>query len=136
MTKVDIASMAHSLECRQPMLDHRVVELAARMPVARKYRRGKGKRVLLEAFGDLIPREIVRRPKMGFGVPLDHWFRGPLASFAREVFSDPRTRQRGLFDPAAVDRLVEEHIAGRFDHAHRLWALLFLELWQREWLDG
>ena len=135
MTKVDIASMAHSLECRQPMLDHRVVELAARMPVSRKYRRGVGKRVLLEAFDDLIPREIVRRPKMGFGVPLDHWFRGPLASFTREVFSDPRTRQRGLFDPTAVDHLVEEHIAGRFDHAYRLWALLVLELWQREWLD-
>ncbi len=135
MTKVDIASMAHGLECRQPMLDYRVVELAARMPVARKFRFGKGKRVLLEAFADLIPQEIVRRPKMGFGVPLDHWFRGPLSSFAREVFSDSRTRQRGLFDPTAVDRLVEEHIAGRFDHAYRLWALLFLELWQREWLD-
>jgi len=136
MTKVDIASMAHSLECRQPMLDHRVVELAARMPVKRKYRGGKGKRVLLEAFDDLIPREIVHRKKMGFGVPLDHWFRGPLAPFAQEVFTDRRTRQRGLFQNETVDRLLDEHIAGRFDHAPRLWALLILELWQREWLDG
>ena len=135
MTKVDIASMAHSLECRQPMLDYRVVELAARMPLSRKFRRGRGKRILVETFDDLIPREIVHRPKMGFGVPLDHWFRGPLASFTRDVFSDSRTQQRGLFDPEAVNLLVEEHIAGRFDHAYRLWALLILELWQREWLD-
>lgn len=135
MTKVDIASMAHSLECRQPMLDHRVVELASRMPLSQKYRRGHGKRILLEAFNDLIPREVVHRRKMGFGVPLDHWFRGPLASFTRDVFSDSRTQQRGLFDPEAVNLLVEEHIAGRFDHAYRLWALLILELWQREWLD-
>ncbi|MHB8898777.1 MAG: asparagine synthase (glutamine-hydrolyzing) [Thermoguttaceae bacterium] len=135
MTKVDIASMAHGLECRQPLLDYRVVELAARLPLERKFRRGKGKRILLEAFEDLIPREIVRRPKMGFGVPLDHWFRGPLSSFAREVLCDSRTRQRGLFDPPVVDRLLEEHVAGRFDHAYRLWALLFLELWQRQWLD-
>lgn len=135
MTKVDIASMAHGLECRQPMLDYRVVELAARMPLARKFRRGKGKRILLEAFGDLIPREVVERKKMGFGVPLDHWFRGPLAAFAREVLYDRRTRQRGLFEPAAVESLLESHIAGQFDHAYRLWSLLVLELWQREWLD-
>lgn len=135
MTKVDIASMAHGLECRQPMLDYRVVELAARMPLARKFRRGKGKRILLEAFDDLIPREVVERKKMGFGVPLDHWFRGPLAAFAREVLYDRRTRQRGLFEPAAVESLLESHIAGQFDHACRLWSLLVLELWQREWLD-
>jgi len=91
---------------------------------------------LLEAFDDLIPREIVHRKKMGFGVPLDHWFRGPLAPFAQEVFTDRRTRQRGLFQNETVDRLLDEHIAGRFDHAPRLWALLILELWQREWLDG
>ena len=75
MTKVDIASMAHGLECRQPFLDYRVVELAARMPVGLKFRRGRGKRILREAFADLLPRPIRRRRKMGFGVPLDHWFR-------------------------------------------------------------
>ena len=73
---------------------------------------------------------------MGFGVPLDHWFRGPLAGFAREVLLDSRTTGRGLFREEAVRGLLEDHIAGRFDHAYRLWSLLFLELWQRRWLDG
>lgn len=134
MTKVDIASMAHGLECRPPFLDHRVVELAARMPLARKFRRGHGKRILLETFADLLPEEIRRRSKMGFGVPLDHWFRGPLAGFTREILLDKRTLDRGIFRREAVGQLVEEHLAGRFDHAYRLWALLVLELWQRQWL--
>ncbi len=133
MTKVDIASMAHGLECRQPFLDHRVVELAARMPLGLKFRRGRGKRILLEAFADLLPAPIRRRPKMGFGVPLDHWFRNELRDFAREVLLDPQTLGRGYFRPEAVTGLLEDHQRGRFDHSSRLWALLILELWQREW---
>ncbi len=134
MTKVDIASMAHGLECRPPFLDHRVVELAARMPLERKFRGGRGKRILRETFADLIPPAIRDRPKMGFGVPLDHWFRGPLAGLAREVLLDPRSLDRGFFRPAVVSALIEDHLAGRFDHAYRLWALLVLELWQQRWL--
>jgi asparagine synthase (glutamine-hydrolysing) len=135
MTKVDIASMAHGLETRPPFLDHRVVELAARMPVRHKFRWGRGKWILRRAFGDLLPPEVQKRPKMGFGVPLDHWFRGPLADLAREVLLDGRTLGRGLFRPQAVRGLVESHVSGRFDHSYRLWALLVLELWQRRWLD-
>jgi asparagine synthase (glutamine-hydrolysing) len=136
LTKVDVASMAHGLECRSPFLDHRVVELAAGMPIARKFRFGVGKRILREAFHDLLPRPIQRRGKMGFGVPLDHWFRGPLAGMAREILLDPRTLQRGLFRPAAVQGLLEAHVSGRFDHSYRLWSLLVLELWQRKWRDA
>ena len=135
MTKVDTASMAHSLETRPPFLDHRVVELAARMPLAMKYRWGRGKRILLDTFADLLPPAILRRGKMGFGVPLDHWFRGPLAPFAREVLLDPRTLQRGFFRPEKVKSLLEDHVAGRQDCSYRLWALLILELWQRRWVD-
>jgi asparagine synthase (glutamine-hydrolysing) len=135
MTKVDTASMAHGLECRQPLLDYRVVELAAKMPVGLKFRHGRGKRILLEAFADLLPRPIRRRKKMGFGVPLDHWFRGPLAGFAREVLLDPRTLGRGWFRPETIRGLLEAHVAGQFDHSYRLWALLILELWQRRWVD-
>jgi len=134
MTKVDIASMAHGLECRPPFLDHRVVELAARMPLARKFRRGHGKRILLQTFADLLPREIRCRSKMGFGVPLDHWFRGPLAGLTREVLLDRRALDRGIFRSETVTRLIDEHLTGQFDHAYRLWALLVLELWQRRWL--
>ncbi|MBN1589730.1 MAG: asparagine synthase (glutamine-hydrolyzing) [Pirellulales bacterium] len=135
MTKVDIASMAHGLECRQPFLDHRVVELAMRIPLKYKLRRGRGKRILLDTFADLIPRTIRRRPKMGFGVPLDAWFRGPLAGYAQEILLDPNTSQRGYFRSETVRRLIEDHRAGRFDHSYRLWALLVFELWQRQWID-
>lgn len=134
MTKVDTASMAHGLECRQPFLDHRVVELAARMPRRLKFQGGRGKRILRTAFSDLLPESIRRRPKMGFGVPLDHWFRHELRGFAREVLLDPSTLERGYFRPAAVTQLFDEHQQGRFNHGYRLWSLLILELWQREWL--
>jgi asparagine synthase (glutamine-hydrolysing) len=135
MTKVDIASMADGLECRQPFLDYRVVELAARMPSALKFRCGRGKRILRETFADLLPRSIRRRPKMGFGVPLDHWFRHELKDFARDILLSPSALGRGYFRPEAVRQLFDEHQQGRFSHGYRLWALLILELWFREWID-
>jgi asparagine synthase (glutamine-hydrolysing) len=140
MTKVDMASMAFGLECRQPFLDHRVVELAARMPVREKFRRPwehgarRGKQVLHEAFSDLLPPAIRRRGKMGFGVPLDHWFRNELRDFTQEVLFDRQTESRGYFRPEAVRQLFADHVSGRADHSQRLWSLLVLELWQREWL--
>jgi asparagine synthase (glutamine-hydrolysing) len=136
MTKVDIASMANSLECRAPFLDCRVVELAAKMPIDYKLHHGRGKRILREAFPDLLPESIMRRPKMGFGVPLDHWFRGELTGYVRSVLLDPRSLERGYFRPEAIRRLLDEHQAGAFDHSHRLWALLVLELWHRQWVDS
>jgi asparagine synthase (glutamine-hydrolysing) len=137
LVKVDMASMAHSLECRGPFLDHRVVELAMAMPIRRKLRLrgGRSKVVLKQAFADLLPPAIRNRPKMGFGVPLDRWFRGELKSELRAVLLDPVALDRGLFQPEAVATLVDEHIEGRRDHATRLWALLMLELWFRNYLD-
>lgn len=135
MTKVDIASMAHGLECRAPFLDYRVVELAARMPLKYKLRWGKTKRILIRTFKHLLPRDVRGRPKMGFGVPIAHWLRGPLSGFAREVLLDRRSTQRGVFETEGVSRMLEEHIGGREDHSGRLWALLVLELWQRNWID-
>jgi len=133
MTKVDIASMAHGLECRQPMLDHRLVELAAAMPLRLKTRRGRGKRILRRALGELLPEQVWRRPKMGFGVPLDHWFRHELAEMTRDVLLDRSSLERGFFHEGAVRRLVEQHMAGSFDHSYRLWALVVFELWIRRW---
>ncbi len=135
MTKVDIASMAHGLECRQPFLDYRVVELAARMPRVLKFRLGRGKRILREVFGDLLPASIQRRPKMGFGVPLDHWFRNELRDYVREVLLDKTALQRGYFRPEAVAQLLQQHQQGRFNHGYRLWSLLILELWHRQWAE-
>ncbi len=136
MTKVDIASMAHSLECRQPFLDYRVVELAASLPIGLKFRRGKGKRLLRSAFGDLLPHEIWTRPKMGFGVPLDHWFRNELRELTHDVLLGDAACGRGYFRPDAVSEMVEQHESGKFNHCYRLWTLLVLELWLQRWCDA
>lgn len=136
MTKVDMASMAHGLETRPPFLDHRVVELAARMPRRYKLHGGRGKSILRKAFADLLPEAIHRRGKMGFGVPLAQWFRNDLRPLGEEVLLSDRALGRGYFRPEAVRRLWAEHQAGTFDHGYRLWALLMLELWWREWGGG
>jgi asparagine synthase (glutamine-hydrolysing) len=133
--KVDMASMAHGLEVRQPMLDHRVVELAIRMPLRIKRRGRRGKRILERAFGNLLPRQVFRRRKMGFGVPLDHWFRGTLRERLHDTLLSRRALERGYFREQAVRALLEEHDRHRFDHSARLWLLLVLELWHRRWVD-
>ena len=135
MTKVDIASMAHGLECRQPLLDYRIVELAASMPIRLKQRGFQGKVILKDTFQDLLPAQIRRRKKMGFGVPLERWFRHDLRDFARDTLLDTRSLSRGYFRPPAVRQMLDDHQSGKFNHAHRLWALVILELWCREWLD-
>ncbi len=136
MTKVDIASMAHALECRQPFLDVRMVELAASFPLAWKYRAGVGKRMLRKAFGHLLPNSIWSRKKMGFGVPLDHWFRAELKELTHDVLLGQRARERGLFRSDSVAELIRQHERAEFDHAYRLWALLVLELWTEQWCDS
>jgi asparagine synthase (glutamine-hydrolysing) len=136
--KVDMASMAHSLECRSPFLDHRVVEFALSLPIERKLRLrpGRSKAILKSAFADLLPPEIIHRPKMGFGVPLDRWFRGPLQDELRSILLDPVALDRGMFRPEAVRTLIDEHVQGHRDHAYRLWGLMMLELWFRRHVDG
>jgi asparagine synthase (glutamine-hydrolysing) len=135
LPKIDMASMAHSLECRGPFLDHRVVELALALPLNRKLRlRGGRSKVLLKrAFADLLPPTLRNRPKMGFGVPLDRWFRGPLRAEVQEVLLDPAALGRGLFRPEAVRSLIDDHLNERHDRAYKIWALLLLELWFRRY---
>ena len=134
LAKVDQASMGHSLECRGPFLDHRVVELALGLPIARKLRlrAGRSKVILKEAFADLLPPAIKTRPKMGFGVPIDRWFRTELKAELKSILLDPVALERGMFRPDAVAGLIDEHVSGSRDHAYKLWALLMLELWFRE----
>lgn len=133
MNKVDIASMAHSLECRQPFLDHRVVEFAASLPIELKMHQGRGKRLLQLAYADDLPREIWRRPKMGFGVPVDRWFRYDLRELTRETLLSDGACCHAWFQRDAIERLVADHESAAFDHADRLWSLLVLELWLQEW---
>ena len=135
LTKVDIASMHVGLECRSPMLDHKVMELAARMPISVKQSAAVGKRVLTETFQDLIPSDIQTRKKMGFGVPIDHWFRNELKELLYDTLLSDQALGRGLFHPDAVRTLIDEHTTSKFDHAYRLWHLLVLEVWQRMYLD-
>lgn len=135
LTKVDIASMASSLEARSPFLDHHVAELAARMPLRLKQRGMQGKAILVDAFRDLLPASIQTRPKMGFGIPIAHWFRNELRTQLRDTLLSASARERGWFDPGAVEALIVEHETGRFDHGYRLWSLLVLEEWCRTYLD-
>jgi asparagine synthase (glutamine-hydrolysing) len=136
LAKSDIASMAHSLELRSPLLDHRVLELGLSLPERLKQRGLEGKLALRRAFADDLPPLVAGRGKSGFGVPLAAWFRGELRPLAREVLLDERARARGLFQHEAVARLLHEHDGGRADHGHRLWTLVMLELWQRAHIDA
>src|SRR5262249_43011450 len=134
----DRASMATGLELRAPFLDHTLVELMGRIPSRLKLDGFRGlTRLLKGALADRLPPEIRRRGKKGFGVPFGDWFRGPLAGTVREVLAPARIRAGGLFDPAAVARLVDDHLNGRNDHQKPLWSLLAFELWRLEELgDG
>ena len=135
LTKVDIASMSVGLECRSPFLDHRIAEFASQLPISYKLKGKIGKRILRDAFRDLIPESILTRPKMGFGVPVDHWFRNELKPLLHDVLLSDLALSRGHFLPQAVRDLVEQHVSGRADHSARLWALLVLEAWQRMFID-
>ena len=136
LTKVDRMSMAHSIESRVPLLDNEVIEFAASLPASVKIHKGRRKHVLKEAARGLLPEGILDRKKQGFGVPLGVWFRGGLTDVFSDVLSAPRTRQRGYFNQAFVDRIVGEHLTRRRDHTLRLWQLLVFELWHRRYLDS
>ena len=136
LVKVDRATMAHSLEARAPLLDHELVEFAAKLPEDRKVRAGESKWLLRQVALTLMPAELVDRPKMGFGVPLASWFRGALGDTFRELVLAPDACSRQHLDVAFAAELLEEHRAGTRSHAHRLWVLLMFELWARTWLRG
>jgi len=135
MVKTDVASMAHGLEVRCPLLDHTLVEFAATIPSAMKHSIGEGKRIFKDTVRGLLPPAVLAKRKTGFGVPLARWLREDLSDLVRGTLLDRRATERGLFVPAFVSRLIEDHRAGRRDWSARIWALLFLELWFREFID-
>ena len=136
LTKVDRMSMAASLEVRAPLLDQKLIQFMGRVPVDLKIARGETKRIFKKAISDLIPEEILTRPKQGFGIPIPQWINQELRGWMRETLSDPLTQQRGYFDYGYVNLLLEEHERGRRDHGRALWTLLMLELWHRTFLDS
>ncbi|HJR14623.1 MAG TPA: XrtA/PEP-CTERM system amidotransferase [Rhodanobacteraceae bacterium] len=131
LTKVDRASMAHSLEVRVPLLDHRLVEWASRLPPALKLRGATGKYIFKKTLEPDLPHDVLYRPKMGFSVPLSAWLRGPLAQRAREALLAGAVAECGYFEPAVLDRLLRQHASGRRDHAPTLWSLLMLDAFLR-----
>jgi len=135
LVKVDIATMAHGLEGRSPLLDYNVMEFAASLPSGFKLKGGVKKHILKMAVSSLLPDEIVNRPKMGFGVPLETWFRKELKEMAFDILLGSRMRERGYLDGAFVRRLLEEHVSGARAWHNQLWNLLMLELWHRAFID-
>jgi asparagine synthase (glutamine-hydrolysing) len=132
LVKMDIATMANSLEARSPFLDHKVMEFAARLPVRYKMRGTTLKYLLKKVGSRLLPPHVLYRRKMGFGVPVGDWMRRELRALVEETLLSPRALGRGYFQPAAVRELVRGHLTGEQDHSYQLWALLWLELWHRE----
>jgi asparagine synthase (glutamine-hydrolysing) len=135
LQKVDRASMAVALEVRPPLLDHRVVEFAWRLPRRMRVRRGESKWLLRRILNRYVPRDLVERPKMGFGVPLAAWLRGPLRNWAEDLL-DPALLGGGLLDTTAVRTLWTEHLSGKGNWAYALWTILMYEAWRRRWADG
>lgn len=130
-TKVDRASMAHSLEVREPLMDHLLVEWLATLPSSFKIQNGQGKAVFKKAFEPLLPHDVLYRPKMGFSVPMANWLRGPLKDRMRSSVLSQRMLDSGYFNPVTLRTLVEQHLGGRHDHAAPLWMLIMFDAFLR-----
>ncbi|MBA2377985.1 MAG: asparagine synthase (glutamine-hydrolyzing) [Blastocatellia bacterium] len=135
LVKVDITSMANSLEARSPFLDHHLIEFAASLPESLKMRRMKPKSLLKKVASRLVPPEVIYRRKMGFGVPVGKWFRSEMKAFVRDTLLSEKALKRGIIRPDRMKQYVDEHTSAEKDHAFQLWTLLMLELWFQQFID-
>jgi asparagine synthase (glutamine-hydrolysing) len=135
LVKVDIASMANSLEARSPFLDHKLIEFAASLPEHLKMRRFQTKYLLKKVAALLVPRDVVYRPKMGFGVPIGKWFRGEMKQFVADTLLSDKAAKRGITRPSVVKRYIDHHNDATLDHTYQIWCLLMLELWFERFID-
>lgn len=135
LVKVDIASMANSLEARSPFLDHKVIEFAASLPENLKMRRFQTKSLLKKVAAQLVPKEVIYRRKMGFGVPIGNWFRSDMKDFVRQILLSEKSLKRGVVKPEMIESYVNEHLSLTRDHTFQIWVLLMLELWFQRFID-
>jgi len=133
--KVDRMSMAHGLEVRVPLLDHQLLEWEMRVPLAMRFRDGRGKYLLRKVAARYLPADILKPRKQGFTIPIGTWLRGEMGAWAESLFASKRFAQRGVFKPEKVLELLRMHQSGKFELGHRLWSLIVLEMWFREWMD-
>jgi len=135
LVKIDIATMMNSLEGRSPFLDHEFIELTSQIPSSKKLPFHKGKYILRKAASTILPNEILRKKKAGFMVPLSDWFKNELYDYSRDVLLDHKSLGRGFFNHCYIEELIKENKSGKIDHGSRIWALLFFELWFKEYID-
>jgi asparagine synthase (glutamine-hydrolysing) len=136
LQKVDRAAMSVSLETRVPFLDRDVVEFSCRVPPDMKIRNGQGKWLVRQVLDRFVPRDLIDRPKTGFGIPLDEWLRGPLKSWAADLLAPERLKRQAWFDPSRIEATWAEHQSGKHNHGHLLWNVLMAQSWSDRWFAG
>jgi asparagine synthase (glutamine-hydrolysing) len=135
LVKMDIATMANSLEARSPFLDHKFMEFSASIPSDIKLKGMRLKHILKKALSKALPEKILKREKMGFGIPIHQWFRNELKGYSYDILMSDKAIKRSYFKKDAINKILDEHAAGKANNGARIWSLLFLELWHREFID-